>query len=242
LNLTGISLTSISRDANGVVTAVGTATGNLLGQAFSTSVTLTATPSADPAGTPVLDLHLGPIDLNLLGLEVKTSEICLNITAIPSGQTGGGPLGSLVSNLLGSSGVSGLLGSLSSDLNTLLGDLNGLLGGSGAGSLLGALNQDLAGLTGTATIPTGAAAHTDPAATNILDLSLGPVNLDLLGLDVTLNNCANPGGPVTVDIIAHHGPGDLLGNLLGGVAGLLNNPNLNLANEVNALLGLIENI
>ena len=46
----------------------------------------------------------------------------------------------------------------------------------------------------------------------ILHLELGPLNLTLLGLNIVLDNCAN--GPVTVDITAITGRGNLLGNLL----------------------------
>jgi len=77
------------------------------------------------------------------------------------------------------------------------------------------------------------------APVDILNLSLGPVDLDLLGLRVGLDNCAN--GPVTVDITAQPGPGNLLGNLLGGVAHLLDNPsNPNaLANLISRIVGVI---
>ena len=50
----------------------------------------------------------------------------------------------------------------------------------------------------------------------ILDLTLGPLHLDLLGLVVDLNQ-------VHLNITAHQGPGNLLGNLLCAVAGLLDN-------------------
>ena len=53
---------------------------------------------------------------------------------------------------------------------------------------------------------------------DILNLALGPVNLDLLGLVVNLDDCE--GGPVTVDITADP-EGGLLGDLLCGIAGLL---------------------
>ena len=46
----------------------------------------------------------------------------------------------------------------------------------------------------------------------ILNLELGPIDLTLLGLNVHLDNCAN--GPITVDITAVTGQGNLLGNLL----------------------------
>lgn len=60
-------------------------------------------------------------------------------------------------------------------------------------------------------------------AVPILHLSLGPVDLNLLGLGVKLDNCA--GGPVTVDLKAipsSQPGGGVLGDLLIGVANLLN--------------------
>ena len=51
----------------------------------------------------------------------------------------------------------------------------------------------------------------------ILDLVLGPLDLDLLGLQVHLDQ-------VHLNITAQSGPGNLLGNLLCAVAGLLNGP------------------
>jgi hypothetical protein len=50
----------------------------------------------------------------------------------------------------------------------------------------------------------------------ILDLTLGPLHLDLLGLVVDLNQ-------VHLTITAQQGSGNLLGNLLCSVAGLLDN-------------------
>jgi hypothetical protein len=52
------------------------------------------------------------------------------------------------------------------------------------------------------------------AACDILNLVLGPLDLNVLGLEVHLNQ-------VVLDIIATPGPGQLLGNLLCAVAGLL---------------------
>ncbi len=67
----------------------------------------------------------------------------------------------------------------------------------------------------------------------ILDLTLGPLHLDLLGLIIDLNQ-------VHLTITAQPGPGNLLGNLLCGVAHLLDsNANVNtLARLLNRLLGL----
>jgi hypothetical protein len=50
----------------------------------------------------------------------------------------------------------------------------------------------------------------------ILSLTLGPLHLDLLGLVVDLNQ-------INLNITAQQGPGNLLGNLLCSVAGLLDN-------------------
>jgi hypothetical protein len=52
------------------------------------------------------------------------------------------------------------------------------------------------------------------ATCRILDLTLGPLHLDLLGLVVDLNQ-------VHLTINAVPGPGNLLGNLLCAIAGLL---------------------
>jgi len=74
----------------------------------------------------------------------------------------------------------------------------------------------------------------------ILDLVLGPLHLDLLGLVVDLNQ-------VHLTITAQQGPGNLLGNLLCAVAHLLDGPGagnaglanlLNRINEILAGLGL----
>src|SRR5215210_177685 len=68
----------------------------------------------------------------------------------------------------------------------------------------------------------------------ILDLVLGPLDLNLLGLVVHLDT-------VHLNITAQSGPGNLLGNLLCGVAGLLDNgANGNaIANLLNRLLGIL---
>jgi hypothetical protein len=52
---------------------------------------------------------------------------------------------------------------------------------------------------------------------DILNLVLGPLHLDVLGLVVDLDT-------VVLDIVAQPGPGNLLGNLLCQVAGLLDGP------------------
>ncbi len=68
----------------------------------------------------------------------------------------------------------------------------------------------------------------------ILSLVLGPLDLDLLGLQVHLNQ-------VVLNIDAQSGPGNLLGNLLCGVAGLLDGggPLGQLVARLNQILGAL---
>ena len=69
------------------------------------------------------------------------------------------------------------------------------------------------------------------ATCDILHLELGPLNLDLLGLVVNLNQ-------VILDIDAVSGAGNLLGNLLCAVVGLLDSPG-GLARILNQILGIL---
>lgn len=64
----------------------------------------------------------------------------------------------------------------------------------------------------------------------ILDLQLGPLDLNLLGLVIHLDQ-------VNLQITAQAGPGNLLGNLLCAVANLLNN-----GGPLSGLAGLLNNI
>ena len=68
----------------------------------------------------------------------------------------------------------------------------------------------------------------------ILNLTLGPLHLNLLGLVVDLNR-------VHLRITAHRGPGNLLGNLLCAVANLLNSsaPAANQAALLNDVVGAL---
>ena len=84
----------------------------------------------------------------------------------------------------------------------------------------------------TQTVTTTVAGATTSGGCKILDLVLGPLHLDVLGLVVDLNQ-------VNLDITAVPGAGNLLGNLLCAVAGLLDGGSItNLANLLNQLLGL----
>jgi hypothetical protein len=69
------------------------------------------------------------------------------------------------------------------------------------------------------------------ATCDILHLELGPLDLDLLGLVVHLNQ-------IVLDIDAQAGPGNLLGNLLCAVVGLLDDPS-GLAGLLNKILDIL---
>jgi len=105
---------------------------------------------------------------------------------------------------------------------------NGVLEATGLlkGTMTDANGTRLGTVSQTVTMPVNTGATTSGAkasaanqqaalACNVLDLVLGPLNLNLLGLVVTLNQ-------VHLNITAVPGAGNLLGNLLCAVAGLLN--------------------
>jgi len=221
INITNV----VAQTTNGVTQLV--AQGTIAGQAFSAPLEVSATPAAaTPGSTPILHLHLAPINLNLLGLQVKTSDICLNIDASSGqGQLLGNLLSGLANALNGGGTLGGFLGTLGGGTGGVTGTVNDLLGG-----VTGLLNGALGSLTDPAN-----ATVSPTSTTNVLHLSVGPLNLNLLGLQVNLDNCAN--GPVTVDINAVSGPGNLLGNLLGSVAHLADRPDIPAIDHLLANLG-----
>jgi hypothetical protein len=201
ITITGVTVQNGQLFANGLIGS----------NPFQVPLTVGAEQSNGPC--PILNLSLAPIDLNLLGLRVQTSAICLDVTAIP----GGGLLGDLLC------GVANLL----SD-GLPLADVLGILEAQGN------LTQFLNGLTAildNALDQIGSNGALVGATCSVLNLALGPLDLNLLGLRVELDNCAN--GPVTVDVTAIQG-GGLLGDLLCALGGRpLTNP---LATPVQRLL------
>jgi hypothetical protein len=106
---------------NGKSYALGTLTGKIgnrtvrksnvaipvsMGTGSTTGSPLGGSKVASPAATcPILNLVLGPLHLNLLGLQVDLNQVVLNITAVPGA---GNLLGNLlcsVANLLNQSGL-----------------------------------------------------------------------------------------------------------------------------------------
>jgi hypothetical protein len=99
------------------------------------------------------------------------------------------------------------------------------------GTLLGTLTNTVTGVV-TSVVQTVSMPVSDVSGTcQILHLELGPLDLNLLGLLVHLNQ-------VVLDITAQSGPGNLLGNLLCAVAGLLDSPG-GLSQVLNQILGVL---
>jgi hypothetical protein len=125
------------KSSGGKVYAVGTVKGRLKGRTVTrrnVKVPATVAQQAQTSQTPaipptqgacrILSLHLGAIDLNLLGLRVRTNPIDALIEAVPGA-------GNLLGNLLCT--ITGLLdpntlttGQIAALLNAILGILGGL--------------------------------------------------------------------------------------------------------------------
>jgi hypothetical protein len=162
--------------------------------AFKAAVTIrTRRLAAQPTGTvcPVLDLVLGPLDLNLLGALVHLDQVHLTITADPNG----GLLGNLLCNL-----------SKQGKLSTQTQKMNWALTKSGLSAGGASVAVNVAGADGTTPDAVTAAGICD-----VLDLTLGPIHLDLLGLVVDTN---------TIHLTITADPnGGILGSLLCSLAG-----------------------
>jgi len=206
---------TLVRDVNDVVTGLR-APVNIAGQqAGFLNILAEDVSTTAGADCTVLNLEIQPISLNLLGLHVDTSAICLNITGDPDE----GLLGQLVCGLAGGSLDLGDLiddlGGLGASLNTLLGQVEDLLDGLFDEALT--VTDVLGTAVNSAVSNQVTTQQDDQGFCDILNLSLGPVDLTLLGLTVELDNCATPAGPVTVDVTADPS-GGLLGGLLCGLA------------------------
>jgi ElaB/YqjD/DUF883 family membrane-anchored ribosome-binding protein len=230
LHVTG---TGADQALEGTLTLAGKAATSITGTLS------TVAPAAAQGECPILDLHLDPIHLNLLGLHVDTSAICLDVTATNHQGLLGGLLCDLQQGGLDLGGILGQLNQIGTSVDTLLNDLDQLLTNvlSRSMNVTNVLNQ-----------PVGGAAQpaADPASCDILNLSLGPVTLrvPLLGVNVFLNDCDDPAGPVTVDVTAvpsGNPQGGLLGSLLCDIADL-NLGGLNLNRLINRVEHLIDHL
>jgi hypothetical protein len=123
-----LSITNVDL-VNGVLSAVGTITGNVIDSTGTvvagSPVTQAITAPLQVSGTcTILNLVLGPLDLNLLGLAIHLNQVVLTITAVPGAGNLLGNLLCAVANLLnGGGGLSTLLTNLVGLLNQILGSL-----------------------------------------------------------------------------------------------------------------------
>jgi hypothetical protein len=147
----------------------------------------------------VLNLTLGPLHLELLGLIVDLNRVVLTIKA----DSNGGLLGSLLCGLAGGSGLTTTGLTTTATQLTKVAQSSGLSAGPGF------------------TVPISAVSPgTQQAAAvcTVLDLMLGPIDLNLLGLLVHLGGGATGADPVHLLITADNMKG-ILGSLLCGLAG-----------------------
>lgn len=116
LSITGFNL------VNGVINATGTLTGNVLDSAGNVIGSIGSVPVSIPlvsanGSCPILNLTLGPLNLNLLGLKIHLNQIVLNITA----QSGPGQLlGNLLCDVAHLLDNGGALQAIVNDLNQIL--------------------------------------------------------------------------------------------------------------------------
>jgi len=168
-----------------------------------------------------LELTVPAIDLNLLGLLLKTQPITVDAFA----QTGDGNLlGNLLDSLLHTiDATPGNLAVLSGNLNALLAKVVGVLNAADltiSQSVVNELPEVLQTLLSPILI-----SPNPGATTQILDLMIAspdgttpPVMADLLGLVVTTSD-------IDAELWAVTGDGQILGNLLHNVAHLLDSGN-----------------
>jgi hypothetical protein len=194
----GTQLVALGRTISTVTTTDGTYT---TVTPFTSTVTRKAAAKTGVRSTQqatricnVLNLNLGPLHLALLGLIVDLDPVTLTITA----DSNGGLLGGLLCGLAGGSGILGT--SANAAKLTNVAQTSGLSLGPGFTVPLTAATT---GSAGTQAVPL--------ATCTVLDLTLGPLDLNLLGLMVHLSK---------VHLVITADPnGGLLGSLLCSLAG-----------------------
>lgn len=230
VSITGITIDSVSVEDGGLV-AQATVTLDVLGRTITLDevtipLDLGGSPGAE-GGCDILNLALGPVHLDVLGLVVDLDDcnggpVTVDIVA----QDGEGLLGDLLCSVAGllddGLALDELLAGLPVDDVTALTD--GL-----TDILNGVLDQALA------TAETVAPASHQSGQCDILNLELQDgVHLSLLGLDVDTSG-------ICLDVSAQRGGGNLLGNLLCGISHLLDSPG-NVQGNSNAVGAQTKNI
>jgi hypothetical protein len=203
------------------LTAVNNALQNLLNELNTQLPGIGSAPSPNSGtvhGTQeVLRLTVPPINLNLLGLLLQTSQIRVNADAL----TGNGLLlGNVLTTLLNTLGATPQnLTTLNNDLNAVLAKVIGVLNASTLtlpANAVNSLSQTLQQLALPNLINSAST-----ASAPILNLAIAsadgkspPVNVNLLGLRITTSD-------IHAQLLAQKGNGQILGNLLYNVAHLL---------------------
>lgn len=157
--------------------------------------------------------------------------VAVPTTASAQGQGGGNPNANpLVVPITGAvAGVGTLAGNLAiSRFAVIDGVLNAV------GVLTASITNTTTGAVTTVVSPLAIPVTTATGSCDILHLVLGPLDLNLLGLQVNLNQ-------VVLDIVAQTGAGNLLGNLLCAITGLLDGGALGqqLVGLLNRLIGVL---
>jgi len=193
---------------NGVVSVVGNLTGDLLGHAFTVN-NVNIPVSLTPDGN-LLHLTLGPVNLNLLGLNVSLDN-CNN-----------GPITVDINSSLLSSTLGNALGGLLSDLSGILGGSLTNLSSTSQSLLSGVVGSLLSSLTSTGTGTSGDQGHGNGHAAQGGTCDVLNLHLDQgLKLNVLNGVLGVTTSPICLDVTAVRGPGNVLGNLLCSVAHLL---------------------
>ncbi len=162
---------------------------------------------ATPAPQQLLQIELAPRDINLLGLQVASDPIVVTLSA-----QGGDA--KLLGNLLGAVSTLVNFEGVEAALNNALGTVVGLVN-----SVDLTLPPDAVG--------SGVFDSSAAASTEVLDVYVAPVTLDLLGLVVTTS-------PIHLTITANAGEGLVLGNVVTALAHLFDDPPAELTvDEVN---------
>ena len=181
------------------------------------------------------------IRLTVLALVASLAALALTVaplaTAAPGGQNAPVPAGTLTTTLTGTAtdAATGALSTVSSVL-----DITGFSRQAGGqlvanGTLTSTITNVATGAVQTVTQTVAVPVTAGTGSCQILHLTLGPLDLNLLGLQVHLNQ-------VVLDITAVPGAGNLLGNLLCSVAHLLDNPAVpagGLSALLNQILGIL---
>jgi hypothetical protein len=163
--------------------------------------------------------------LALATLLLLTSVLMMPSLAAAQGQGGGTQTPSLSIPIVGSGPGGTFAGTF--QLQRFVADQGGVVASGVVTGILTAADGTVTSVVQNVTT----AVTVGTSSCQILHLDLGPLNLNLLGLQVNLSR-------IVLDITAQSGPGNLLGNLLCSVANLLNNPS-GLANLLNNILGIL---